>query len=233
MYFLIGVGSLILFVIFCYYFVKKKINAFTMKYLGTTDIKGAIEAAQIEDQEVPKSLSSMDSIYLEQIHRDFPDVNINELKRMSEKVILDCYNAIEIKDSSSIKNEKIKSFVESIISDSGNDSVSYENLKIHKTVVSKYENSDGLATIHFASSYEYFYKKGDSIRKKVQDRCRCEFIYVIDVDKVSHSHKVLGLNCPNCGSPIKDLGTKNCSYCGTGVIDIVSKSWTCNDIVTY
>ena len=38
MYFLIGVGSLILFVIFCYFFVKKKINAFTMKYLGTTDI---------------------------------------------------------------------------------------------------------------------------------------------------------------------------------------------------
>ena len=78
MYFLIGVGSLILFVIFCYFFVKKKINAFTMKYLGTTDIKGAIEAAQIEDQEVPQSLSSMDSIYLDQIHRDFPDVNINE-----------------------------------------------------------------------------------------------------------------------------------------------------------
>lgn len=233
MYFLIGIVILILFVIFCYFFVKRKIKLFTLKYLGTSDIKGAIEAAQIEDQEVPKSLSSMDSIYLEQINRDFPDVNINELKRMSEKVIIDCYNAIELKDSSNIKNEKIKSFVNSMINDLGNDSASYDSIKIHKTVVSRYENSAGLATIHFSSSYEYFYKRGNSISKKVQDRCRVEYIYVIDVDKVSDSQKVFGLNCPNCGSPIKKLGIKNCSYCGTSIINIVSKSWNCNDIVRY
>ena len=233
MYFLIGVIVLILFVVFCYFFIKRKISAFTLKYLGTTDIKGTIEAAELEDQEVPKSLSSMDSIYLEQIKRDFPDVNINELKRMSEKVILDAFHAIERKDSSLIKNEKIKSFVDSMINDLGNDLVSYDNFKIHKTVVSKYENSNGIATIYFSSSFEYYYTRGESIKKKVQDRCRVEFIYVYDVDKVSHSEKVLGLNCPNCGSPIKNLGIKNCSYCGTGVLDIVSKVWNCNDIVRY
>ena len=57
MYFLIGVVVLILFIVFCYFFVKKKISSFTMKYLGTTDIKGAIEAAQIEDQEVPLAVN--------------------------------------------------------------------------------------------------------------------------------------------------------------------------------
>ena len=233
MYFLIGVIVFILFVVFCYFFIKRKISAFTLKYLGTTDIKSAIEAAEIEDQEVPKSLSSMDSIYLEQIKRDFPDVNINELKRMSEKVILDAFNAIERKDSSLIKNEKIKSFVDSMINDLGNDIVSYDNFKIHKTVVSKYEYSNGIATIYFSSSFEYYYTRGESIKKKLQDRCRVEFIYVYDVDKVSHSEKVIGLNCPNCGSPIKNLGIKNCSYCGTGVLDIVSKVWNCNDIVRY
>lgn len=233
MAFLIGVLILILFIVFCYFFVKKKFNAFTMKYLGTTDIKSVIEQAQIEDEEVPKSLSSMDSIYLEQIKKDFPDVNINELKRMSEKVILDCYGAIESKDSSSLKNEKVKAFVDSMINDIGKDVVSYDSFKIHRTVVSKYEKNNGVATIYFGSSFEYYYTKGDSIRKKVQDRCKCEFIYVYDVDKVSQSKKVLGLNCPNCGSPIKDLGTKNCSYCGTGVVDIVRKVWNCNDIVRY
>ena len=233
MYFLIGVIVFILFVVFCYFFMKRKISAFTLKYLGTTNIKSAIEAAEIEDQEVPKSLSSMDSIYLEQIKRDFPDDNINELKRMSEKVILDAFNAIERKDSSLIKNEKIKSFVDSMINDLGNDLVSYDNFKIHKTVVSKYENSNGIATIYFGSSFEYYYTKGDSIRKKVQDRAKCEFIYVYVVDKISHSKKVLGLNCPNCGSPVKSLGNKRCSYCGTGIIDIVKKVWTCNDIVRY
>ncbi len=40
----------------------------------------------------------------------------------------------------------------------------------------------------------------------------------------------IALNCPNCGAPIKDLGVKTCSYCGTGVIDLVKKTWILNDI---
>ena len=51
----------------------------------------------------------MDSIYLEQIKKDFIDININELKREAEKVILDSYKAIETKDSSKFSG-KIKKF---------------------------------------------------------------------------------------------------------------------------
>lgn len=114
---LIGVLIFIGFVVFCYFFLKKKFNMFTMKYFGTTDIKSVIEKAELEDQEIPKSLSSMDSIYLEQINRDFPDVNINELKRLAESKILESYLCIENKDSSKITNSKIKTFVDSMIND--------------------------------------------------------------------------------------------------------------------
>lgn len=55
----------------------------------------------------------MDSIYLEQIKKDFIDININELKREAEKVILDSYKAIEAKDSSKFSG-KIKSFINKI-----------------------------------------------------------------------------------------------------------------------
>ncbi len=230
MFFLIGVIILILFCVFVYFFFKKKWNMFTMKYFGTTDIKSVIEKAELEDEVLPKSLSSMDSIYLDQIKRDFPDVNINELKRMSEASILESYLAIEKKDSSKCINSKVKAFVDSMISDGD---VSYEEFKFHKTVVSSYEKNGGVATIYFGSSFEYYMKKDNGIRKKVQDRVKCEFIYVYDIDKVDFDNKLLGLNCPNCGSPIKSLGNKSCSYCGTGVVDIVNKVWNCNDIVRY
>lgn len=233
MWFLIGVIILILFVVFCYFFIKNKINQFTSKYLGTTDIKSVIEQARIEDEEVPKSLSGMDSIYLDQIKRDFPDVNINEIKRMCEKEIIDCYRAIENKDSSGIKNKKIKSFVNSMIDDIGSDSIKYEDLKIHRTVISKYEKSGGVATLYFATAFQYIYKKNDDILKKVQDRVKCEYIYVYDLMEVDASKKTLGLNCPNCGSPITELGHKNCSYCGSKIIDVISKVWNINDIVRY
>lgn len=232
MAFLIGVLILIIFIVLCYFFIKSKINK-TLNRYGINSVKEIIEKAELEDQELPKSLSSMDSIYLERIKEDFPDVNIYELKRMSEKVILDSLNAIEKKSSKDIKNAKIKAFIDSEIEDLKNSDISYENIKFHKTVVSKYENSNGVATIYFGSSLEYFCKKDNSIKKKIQDRFKLEFIYIIDESKVSKDKKVLGLNCPNCGSPIRTLKNKTCEYCGTKVVDLVKKVWTCNDIVRY
>ena len=62
---------------------------------------------------------------------------------------------------------------------------------------------------------------------------KVEFIYIIDEERIKPNQKLVGLNCPNCGSPIKTLGLKYCSYCGTGVKDIVKKSWICNDVTFY
>ena len=53
-------------------------------------------------------------------------------------------------------------------------------------------------------------------------------IYIIDENKIDY-HARVGLNCPNCGAPIKNLGLKTCDYCGSGVIDIVKKTWFLNN----
>ena len=233
MWFLIGVVIFICFVVFCYFFIKRKLQNLSNKYLGGYNIKEVIEEARIEDEEVPKSLSGMDSIYLDQIRRDFPDVNVNELKRMCEKEILNTYRAIENKDTRNINNEKIKSFVKSKIDDLGNENIKYNDLTIHRTVIAKYEKNQGIATIYFATSFQYIVEKSDGSTKKVQDRVKCEYIYVIDSSKVQSDINVLGISCPNCGSPITSLGEKSCSYCGSGVVDIVNKVWIINDLVQY
>lgn len=230
--FLIGVLILIIFIIFCYLYLKIKMKKI-MNYFGISSIKELIEKSELENEELPKSLSSMDSVYLERIKEDFKGLNINELKRMSEKVILDCLEAIENKDSSKIKNEKVKAYVESKINDLKEESITYDAIKFHKTVISKYENNKGVATIYLSSSLEYFCQKGNKPKKKVQDRYRVEMIYIIDIDQVPASQKSLGLNCPNCNSPIKSLKTKKCPYCGTITLEIVKRIWTCNDIVNY
>ena len=228
MSFLIGVIVLIVFIVFCYHFIKRKLN----NYFGG-NLMEIIKQARIEDEELPKSLSSMDSIYLEQIQKDFPDININELKRMSEKVILDTFLAVENKDASDIANSKIKSVVLNMISSNGNKKIKYSDFKFHNTVVSKYSNQKGIATIYFSSSFEYIIKENGEEIRKVQDRARVEFIYIVDASVVPINMKVFGINCPNCGSPITMLGDKKCSYCGSEIIDIVKKVWTCNDMVRY
>lgn len=232
MYFLVGVIILIIFSCFCYIFLKYKIKNFFRKYFGTTDIKDVINEAKLEDQELPKSLSSMDSIYLEQIEKDFPSMNINELKRESERLLLDVFKAIENKDCSKIKEGKIKSFVDKKISENENKSVKYKDFKIHKTVISKYYKREGIATVYFGISFQYLFDDGLS-SVKVQDRAMIEYIYVFDVDKVPIKNKLLGINCPNCGAPIKTLGDKNCSYCHSKIINLVKKTWVCNDLRLY
>ena len=109
MWFLIGVIILILFVLVVYLIITYKIKKYFHK-----SIFEIISAAKKEDEQLPKSLSSMDSIYLEGIKKDFPDLNINELKRKAEQIILDSLSAIEKKNSSKIKEEKLKAYVESV-----------------------------------------------------------------------------------------------------------------------
>lgn len=232
MYFLIGVIILIVFVVGIFIYIKVSIGSFFNKIgLSNMDLGSIISEARLEDQDVPKSLASMDSIYLERIKHDFPDININELKRKSEEVILNCLGAIEKRDSSSLKGS-IKEFCDSIINDNIGHNVSYDNIKIHNTVISDYKNDNGVSTIYFSSSVEY-YLNSDGKRVKIQDRFKCEFIYVYDTEKVDASKKVFGIRCPNCGSPITSLGEKSCSYCGGVVRELIGRIFTCINIVRY
>ena len=224
MFFLIAVVILgVLFIVF-----RKDIMAAFATIAGLIEL---IKSERIRDQEEPKSLSSMDSIYLAQINKDFPDINISEMKREAEKVILDCFNAVERKDSSGFK-DKLKSFVEEMINDYRNGDVRFDKFKFHNTVVSKYSKNGAVATITFGSSFEY-YLIYDGKDIKTQDRARVEFIYVIDANEVSADMKSLDLHCPNCNSPITNLGHKTCTYCGTSIVELIKRVFVCNDIVRY
>lgn len=230
--FLIGVIIFILFCVFVYFYFRRRIRSFLDKFgFAGMNIKEVIDEAKIEDQEVPKSLSSMDSIYLEQIKKDFPDININELKRQAEQLILDVYSGVQKKDSSAFHG-KIKSFVDSMIGDYTNKDVSFSDMKIHNTVVSNYKKEGGVATIYFGTSYQY-YLNVDGKSVKTQDRAKTEFIYVYDIHEVEAEKKVLGIHCPNCGGPITTLGQKSCSYCGQAILEFIGRIFVCNDIVRY
>ena len=226
MWFLIGVLILIFFIIFCFQYIKIK-----FKQYFKMDLSTMLKNAEMEDETLPKSLSSMDSIYLEQIKRDFPEINIKELKRSCEKEILNLLYSIEQKDVSNLKG-KIKSLAESLIEDNKKNKVEYNDIKIHNTVVSKYECKKGIATITFGCSFEYK-KVINETTKKIQDRAKVEYIYIIDENQVSSNEKVLGINCPNCGAPLKSLGDKKCRYCTSPIAEIVKRVWNCNDITFY
>ena len=232
MWFLVGVIVLIVFVLGTAIYIKVKIRKTLDEagYVGQS-LADIYRQAKIRQQMEPKSLTSMDSIYLEQVKEDFPSININELKRQSEQVILDCFNAVEKKNSRGLKG-KIRSFVDDMINDYEGKTVKFDDFKIHKTVLSKYKKEKGTATLYFASSFEYVLNV-DGKCEKTQDRARTEFIYIIDEAEIGSHQNAIDFHCPNCNSPITNLGQKKCSYCGTAVVEVVGRIFGCDNIVRY
>ena len=213
--------------------LKNKVKNFLNKYFNTNDLKKAIEVSEIEYQNTPKSLSGMEAIALPLIEKDFPNLNINELKGMVDASIINYFEMLESKEYKDINNasESVKEYIKSQINDlKSDDSIKYVSLKIHKTIIHKYEKKNGLAVISFQTALEYLYKKNNDSLKKIQDRFYTEYIYIIDSKKADSKIKAIGLNCPNCGAPINSLGNKICSYCGSGVVDLVKYTWLLNQI---
>lgn len=121
------------------------------KILGVSSISSLIKQARLEDEEIPKSLSNLDSLYLDKIKEDFPELNLNELKRECEKNILLYLQAIENKNTKDIKNDKIKVSIDKVLKEYGSHNISFKKIRFHKTVVSKYENNQKVSTITFGS----------------------------------------------------------------------------------
>ena len=212
-----------------YFIIAHKLKKTWKEFFGDKSIKEVMNEQQIETENTPKSLFGMETSYLGQIKKDFPDLNINEIKSIGENYIIKYLNAIEEKDKTKLDHvsDKMKSVIESKINDLKNKQVNYDNIKIHRTVLSRYEKKNGLATITLQTAFEYIYKENNKT-KKIQDRYNTEFIYIIDSEKTKS--KAIGLNCPNCGAPIKNLGEKYCNYCGSGIKDIVKRTWILNNI---
>ena len=133
MYFLIGVIIFILFLIIFYFILKAKIIHFFQR-LGfpISQLDDIIRDVRLDEEDTPKSLASMDSIYLRKIEKDFPSIEISKLKRKAESILMDVYHSIEKGDVSRL-NGKMKAFAEEEILNGCN---SISDLKIHNTVIS-------------------------------------------------------------------------------------------------
>ena len=232
---LIIILVLLVLIIGLYLLIRYKVRNFLLEYFGTTSLKDAIEKSKIEEEETPKSISSMENMYLSRIETDFPDLNLNELKSDAEKNIRNVLHSIETKDLSDLKNknDRVYSFVKNRIEDLKDKKVIIDNINFHKTALNKYEKDSGKATITLVSSLEYYYKYDNERGRKIQTRYKTEFIYIIDYLKLPSNIKALGINCPNCGAPVKSLGNKHCDYCGTGIIEVTKKVWIINNIKEY
>jgi len=233
---------LLISIIIIFLFIRSKVRNFLKEYFDTTSLKDAIEKSKVLDSETHKTVYSMESVYLDQIRKDFPNLNINELKSSAEMNIRDVLHSIEVKDPSNLKNknDRIYSYVVSKIEDLKDNIFVCDNISFHKTVLSKYEKHNDSATMEFQTSLEYFTKEKGKIGRKKQTRYKTQFIHVIDSKLYGENKiKVLGLNCHNCGAPITNVDNKKCEYCSGNLVvpesgvEFVKRIWFLNNLKEY
>ncbi len=201
-----------------------------MKVFNTPDIMEGFKQQEIEYENTPKSLSSLDSVLIPRILADFPNMNIEEMRQITENSVRNYYNSLNKRKliENEYSNNHLNNMILERIEDLMGTDVKYDSLKIHRTVINSYNNKKGSCVITFQMAIQYYYVKNKK-KKKVQDRVNVDLIYIYDEQQVKDADGV-SLNCPNCGAPIRMLGIKTCPYCSTGIVDFLTKTWRVNNI---
>ncbi len=209
-----------------------KIRRRMRRFLNSAEVclvRELVRSAQngeLQQEEQPKSLGGMTSIYLPQILRDFPEFNWEELRTEVER---------SVKELLETKNVWSAGVV-----------------RIHKTVISRYQKYNGTASILCETAAEYWTKaenqensqttarnvrqsakgqhgQNDAAQqtRKKQTVCEAELIYVYNS---SLSGTAASLVCPNCGAPVEELGVKKCRYCGSVLEVSGARSWKVQNV---
>ena len=227
------------------YTLKQKTREFSRQVFGTDTLKEGFDNMEAEYAITPKSVSAMTSLYLPKITRDFPDFSYDEMKPKAVNVLTSYLLGIATGNIGALSegNSELKDKLENAISiwKNKDQHPHFDSIKVHRTEISNYTKKDGRCIITFQSSVQYYQYVTDSDgqiisgKKDVlfQSKYETDLVYIQDRTLLSEEHmgsSALGVNCPNCGAPITNLGAKFCEYCGTGIVELNIHAWSFGDV---
>ena len=220
--------------------IRRKVKKFSRDLFGTESLVEGIGRQADLAAETPKSVSGMTRLMEPQIMRDFPDFSWEEFKHRAENMLTSALLAIAGGDVTTIQNasDAVRDQIRNRIEDNEASGVceNFEQIKIHQTEIANYHKEKGACVITIQSAVEYYYSKvrdgeviAGSRERKTQTKYNTELIYIQDID-LTEFDTAIGMNCPNCGAPIKSLGEMRCEYCGTRVTPVNTKVWSLHKI---
>lgn len=222
--------------------IKRETGNFARMAWGTNSISEGIDKMQWEYSATPKSVAAGTSMYLPMITKDFPEFHFEEMKERANNVLTSYLRAVDGKKAALLTEgtdelkEQLWMYIEMLNQKELKEH--FERIHIHRTEIYRYVKAAGRCTVVFQTAVEYIHYveqngkiKSGRTEMKEQGRYNIEMIYIQDRDMIEDTRDyALGVNCPNCGAPISNLGAKECEYCGTPVIELNIKSWNFSKI---
>lgn len=227
-----------------YFFIRGIMTKFGFGDRSIKSLYDEAKEAEALEKTRQKQVSGMTKMLLPEIQRDFKNFNEKEIYLLVEKGLTAIFNSLENEDSSYLKDDEfniIKQKIDEQIIDLQNNNISYrfDDIVFHKHAIKSYKKQKDVATLEISTSLEYYYNKRKNNKDISQDnikrqtRYTTQLVYIIDNTKTGFDINILGLHCPNCGSPVKSLSQTECSYC-KGAINIqIASLLKCWKIVNY
>lgn len=213
--------------------IKRKVREFSQMAFGTDSITEGFRKTEMEYANTPKSVAGATKLYLPQIMRDFPEFHLEEMRERAENVLRSYLYSIDEESSSHLTEgtDELRAELDTEIAMRRSEDIRehFENIKIHRTEIFKYNKERGRVSIVFQSALSFvnYVERGDRvIRGKrdqlTQSRYNVEVSYIQDRQYIAETgmdgHS---LSCPGCGAPITGLGKERiCKYCGTAVTEV-------------
>jgi len=92
---------------------------------------------------------------------------------------------------------------------------SFDDVVIHKTVISGYKSSPLEYVVEFQTAAQYTEE-----RRSVQKRFGCSYTF-----SVAGGNALASAVCPSCGAPIKKHNAGTCEYCECRLVNIFDSVW--------
>lgn len=243
---IISVAIAVLAVAFIVILVVSKIRRLSRTLFGTSSLIDGIQGVKNEQEqmrETPRSLHGMTSVYMPMIKRDFPELDVEQYMNKTRSLLRNYFTAVESQKLGAIAEEvtpNFKNYVQGIIDQLASvaNTQHYEDVNIYDVQIARYIKNGATVTILFEASVGYFSYVTDmndnvifgSRDNRMQTIYEVGLMYVQDVDLLHNRATALGVNCPNCGAPVKTLGEKYCQFCGTAIKEINIRSWKFNSV---
>ncbi len=201
------------------YFGVRRATRSVREKLGV--LKRALDDAIEADQEPekPRSLSSLESVVLPKILKDFPDFNP---RVFAQRVRADARTYYEsgVQGKVLYRDDATEVFKEAF-ADRLPDSVS-GGIDVHKVSIAAYDNATRKKILTCQAAVGFTDKTGTPRERRLV----LDYIAGYADDPES---PVVGFNCPNCGAPLPAVGARVCVYCGTAFSAPVDLGWMLTD----
>lgn len=178
----------------------------------------------------------MSALYKLEIEKKFPEMGFDEMLSMAKTALLQTFECLEKESTDfltincAMYKPKLAAQIE--VNRQNGQRLDFEDVSIHKCVISSFNTTAKTATARFEISVQYYSKDGKKADKRLVQAVYAVALAYNQDDYLDGNQSVYASNCPNCGAPVSAVGDNIfCEYCGSGITAISSRIWQVSEVL--